>query len=210
MSTTHRKLSRLPINLLAVPWIAQLPCLVMKKWSLNCWTSHINHALESSPRGSLVRKSLSIALLNPTGLITSSSLTGFTGKVRTTEHTALYAEMCVLHQLTLSKNQESAFITSGFNNWKDATRAFELHRKSSCHRKAILKWEHHTGVGIGLQLQRRLAAEQIEARNCLHKIFTSIEYIARQALPLRGHQEERGNLYQVIKLWAADFDWLKK
>jgi hypothetical protein len=117
----------------------------------------------------------------------------------------------VLHQLTLSKNQESAFITSGFNNWKDATRAFELHRKSSCHREAILKWEHHErGISVDLQLQRRLAAEQVEARNCLRKIFTSIEYLARQALPLRGHQEERGNFYQLMKLRGADSDGLKR
>ena len=40
----------------------------------------------------------------------------------------------VLHQLTLSKNQESAFIISGFDNWNDATRAFEVHRKSYCHK----------------------------------------------------------------------------
>ena len=83
--------------------------------------------------------------------------------------------------------------------------------QSNCHREAILKWEHHTrGVGIDLQLERRLAAEQAEAKNCLRKIFTSIKYLARQALPLRGHQEERGNLYQFMKLRAADSDGLKK
>ena len=132
-----------------------------------------------------------------------------------TKNNRAYCFICrnvyVLHQLTLSKNQESAFITSGFNNWKDATRAFELHRKSSCHREAILKWEHRErGIGIDLQLQRRLAAEQVEARTCLRKIFTSIEYLARQALPLRGHQEERGNFYQLMKLRGADSDGLKK
>lgn len=96
-------------------------------------------------------------------MIISSGLTGFTGKIRTTEHTGLHAEMYVSQQVTLSKNQESAFITSGFNNWKDTTRTFELHRRSDCHREAMFKWEHHKrGVGIDLQLQRRLAAEQIE------------------------------------------------
>ena len=77
--------------------------------------------------------------------------------------------VCVLYQLTLSKNQESAFITSGF--WKDATRAFELHRKSCCHREEIVKWEHHTrGVGIHLQLQRQLAAEQVESSLASHTL----------------------------------------
>ena len=66
------------------------------------------------------------------------------------------------------------------------------------------------GVGIDLQIQKQLAAEQLEARNCLQKIFTSIEYLARQALPLRGHQEEKGNLYRLMKLRAADSDGLKQ
>lgn len=189
--------------------VAQLPSVVMKKWRFNCWTNHINHALESSPRSNLAKRSLNIALLNPVGLLWSDWLHW------ETKNNRAYCFICrnvyVLHQLTLSKNQESAFITSGFNNWKDTTRAFELHRKSSCHREAILKWEHRKrGIGIDLQLQRRLAAEQVEARTCLHKIFTSIEYLARQALPLRGHQEEMGNFYQLMKLRGADSDGLKK
>ena len=117
----------------------------------------------------------------------------------------------VLKQLNMSKNQESAFVTSGYNNWKEAARSFELHHKSSCHREAVLKWEHHCrGVDISRQLQRQLTAEQAEARNCLRKIFTSIEYLARQALPLRGHQEDRGNFIQLLNLRVADSDALKK
>ena len=185
--------------------------VVMKKWRFNCWTSHINHALESSPRGNLARRSLNVALLNPVGFITSFGLTGFWETMNNRAYCFICRNVYVLHQLTLSKNQESAFITSGFNNWKDATRAFELHCKSSCHREAILKWEHcEREIGIDLQPQRRLAAEQVEARTCLRKIFTSIEYLPRQALPFHGHQEERGYFYQLMKLRGADSDGLKK
>lgn len=60
---------------------------------MNCWTSHLNHALEYSPKGSSARKSLNIALLNPAGLMTSFGLASFTGKGRTTKHIALYPEM---------------------------------------------------------------------------------------------------------------------
>ena len=62
--------------------------------SSDCWTSHINHAPESSQRGSLDGKSLNIDNLNPAGLIISCGLTGFTGRVSITENTALYAETC--------------------------------------------------------------------------------------------------------------------
>ena len=93
-----------------------------------------------------------------------------------------------LGQLTMSKNKEAAFITTGFNNWKDATRSFESHRKSFCHKEAVLKWSHHIqDVSINSRLQCQLIREQERARNCLKKLFTCIEYLARQALPLRGH-----------------------
>ena len=69
--------------------------------------------------------------------------------------------MHVLNQLTLSKSRENAFITVGFDNWKDATRSFEQHRKSACRRKALMKWEHHTkGSGVSIQLQHQLASDQ--------------------------------------------------
>ena len=40
-------------------------------------------------------------------------------------------------------------------------------------------------------------------------LFTSIEYLARQALPLRGHIEVRGNLYRLMALRENDSDDLK-
>ena len=48
-----------------------------------------------------------------------------------------------LGQLTMSMNQEKAFIIAGFNNWKDTTQSFEQHCKSLCHREASLKGGSH-------------------------------------------------------------------
>ena len=106
--------------------------------------------------------------------------------------------MHVLNQLTLSKSRENAFITVGFDNSKDATRSFEQHRKSACHRKALMKWEHHTkGSGVIIQLQHQLASDQEKGKHCLMKLFTSVEYLARQALPLCGHYEASDQLMQL-------------
>ena len=94
----------------------------------------------------------------------------------------------MLGQLTMSKNQEKAFIVIGFNNWKDVTRSFEQHRKGLCHREASLKWSHHVhSLQIEMQVSQHVTHEQEKARSCLHKLFTSIEYLVSQALPLRGH-----------------------
>ena len=115
-----------------------------------------------------------------------------------------------LGQLTMSRNKETAFITAGFSNWKDATQSFQRHRKSLCHKEALLKWSHHVqGVSVNTHLQRQLKDEQEKARHCLKKLFTSIEYLARQALPLRGHIESSGNFFQLLQLRADDSPELK-
>ena len=51
--------------------------------------------------------------------------------------------------------------------------------------------------------------EQAKNRNCLKKIFTSLQYLARQGLSFRGHIEENGNFYQLIKLCSDDCDDLR-
>ena len=40
-------------------------------------------------------------------------------------------------------------------------------------------------------------------------LFTSVEYLARQALPFRRHIEERGNFYQLMALRGNESDNLK-
>ena len=131
----------------------------------------------------------------------------------------MYCIICrnvhVLGKLTMSKNKESALITTGFNNWKDAVRSFELHRRSLCHRKALIKWGNHVqGVSITIQIQKQLSNEQEKARSCLHKLFTSIEYLARQGLPLRGHTEASGNFHKLLQIPSEDslqlMSWLSQ
>ena len=115
-----------------------------------------------------------------------------------------------MHQLTLSKNVEDAFISVGFDNWKRATSAFEQHRQSKCHQESVLKWNHHLkGTSIKVQLDNQVIVEQKKNLHCLEIIFTSIEYLARQGLSLRGHGNQSGNFYQLIKLRANDCNDLK-
>ena len=38
-----------------------------------------------------------------------------------------------------SSNADSAFLFTGFSNWKDATVKFENHASSKCHKEAVLK-----------------------------------------------------------------------
>ena len=72
-----------------------------------------------------------------------------------------------------------------------------------------MKWSHVKGTSVNTHLQRQLTDEQVKARCCLQKLFTSIEYLARQVLPLRGHNESSGNFFQLLQLRADDSPELK-
>ena len=116
----------------------------------------------------------------------------------------------MLNQLTLSKCTENAFISSGFDTWKNATKAFERHRKSACHQEAVLKWHYHLKrANITTQFDQQIIRDHQKNRHCLEMLFTSVEYLARQALPFRGHSEERGNFYQLVALRGSKSDDLK-
>ena len=105
-----------------------------------------------------------------------------------------------LKQLTLSKSKEYIFITTSFNNWKDATCILNQHCKSACNKEAVMKWDQHNkGTGINSQLQHQLLTQKEKARNCLMKLCTSVEYLVHQeGLPLCGHLEHNGNFHQLM------------
>ena len=110
----------------------------------------------------------------------------------------------------MSRNFECAFITTGFDMWKNATKAFEKHRKSACHQEAVLKWHHHIReTNVSSQLDKQVTRDQTNNRHCLEMLFTSIIYLARQALSFRGHIEERGNFYQLMALRSNESESLK-
>lgn len=67
----------------------------------------------------------------------------------------------------------------------------------------LLKWNHHLkGTSIQVQLNKQVGLEQKKNFHCFEIIFSSTEYLAHQGLPLRGHDDQRGNFYWLIKLRA--------
>ena len=127
------------------------------------------------------------------GSTTASGSHGFIGRRVLIGCSAIFAEMF------LSKNANE------FDKRKYATSAFEQHRWSKCHRESVMKWNHYVkGGSIQAQLDEQASLEQKNNLHCLKIIFSSIGYLARQGLPLRGHDEYQGNFYQLMKLGAND------
>jgi len=44
----------------------------------------------------------------------------------------------------------------------------------------------------------------------LYKVLSSLKYLLRQGLPIRGNSEESGNLMQLLQCHSEDSDDLKK
>ena len=108
-------------------------------------------------------------------------------------------------------------MSKGFCNWKNATILLQKHQQSSCHREAVevVITLPATTKDVGEQLVQQLAKEKESNRKMLLKILSSIRYLARQGLALRGDgDEDDGNFLQLLKLKGEDdsamLEWLKR
>ena len=104
-------------------------------------------------------------------------------------------------KITNSKVDKS-FISAGFSNWKDATTKFRKHETSDSHREAV---ERQITIpnqtrDIGETLNAAHSLEKDENRKHLLTILRSIRFLARQGLPLRGHDDQQSNFIQLLKL----------
>ena len=115
---------------------------------------------------------------------------------------------------------DTAFITRGYQNWKDATIAFRNHESSACHKQAVtvMITIPATHSDVGECLSSMLALEKQVNRECFMKLISSIRFLARQGLALRGDGagELDSNFIQLLQLRAQDEDdsklagWMKR
>ena len=121
--------------------------------------------------------------------------------------------------ISLPKFSTSPFTQEGFNNWKKALDQFSSHEKSEMHREAEMKLAaRHQGVDISSQLSKQLEADKRLNREMLIKVLEYVQFLVKQGLPLRGHNEHadalQGNLYQLLLLVAKSCQgmsaWLAK
>ena len=109
--------------------------------------------------------------------------------------------------LQFCKRREETFISKGFRNWKKGAEKFRHHERSECHTMACSHIaQHKRSNPISAQLSDQHMAEQRDARKGLEMIFTTIKFLARQGLPLRGHLKEEGNFMQLLLLRKSDLE----
>ena len=116
--------------------------------------------------------------------------------------------------ITVTDTKKMAFFSEGFGNWKKATERFRVHQESEIHKDSKLKLNSIALPSIKEKLSTAAAKAKADHTRMLLKVLSSVKYLLRQGLALRGHKETDGNLYQLLALQAADDPflgiWLKK
>lgn len=135
----------------------------------------------------------------------------------------IFCHVCVRASragLITSGNADPAFITRGYQNWKEAKRVMGNHSSSRCHAEAVdrlLAIPKSCG-DVGHALDSELAKQQQRSRECLLQILQVARHLARQGLAFRGRYSEEGetdgNFVQVLKLLSTNSDdllrWLDR
>lgn len=104
---------------------------------------------------------------------------------------------------------EPQFVFEGFTNWKKALEKFEQHELTQCHSISIKHWNQQNEIPILNLLITTKEAQQKKSKSILFKIITSLRYLARQGLAIRGHDSSDGNFMQLLKLRQGDCEELK-
>uniref|UniRef100_H3AMU6 DUF4371 domain-containing protein n=1 Tax=Latimeria chalumnae TaxID=7897 RepID=H3AMU6_LATCH len=94
---------------------------------------------------------------------------------------------------------------AGFCNWKKAIEKLNLHQATSCHRECVEKFSTLHLDFVSVQLNQQFEHDQEIHRNLFMRELSTILFLARQGLALRGPIiEQDGNLYQLLKLGSED------
>lgn len=112
--------------------------------------------------------------------------------------------------LNFSTKSEDAFAARGFENWKKAKKKFGNHERSQSHREAVLKYKALQRPSVSAQINKQIAQEQLARRQAFLTQLSSLRYLMRQGMGVRGHKEEEGNLQQLLKCRAEDVPILKE
>ena len=109
--------------------------------------------------------------------------------------------------MELTRLSEASFLVKGFTNWKNATRILVKHESSNFYKAATEALKATNDVAA--MLKKAAATDEKNNREYLLKIISSIRFLGRQVLPLRGdwtHNDLDSNFYQLLLLRAEDFE----
>ena len=118
-------------------------------------------------------------------------------------HCSICTEACTLNLLcnpgiTTCAIKDCAFVETGFSNWKKVRDKFHLHEKSALHMKSMRALSLLKNKPATSMISEASNKHQQIAKTVLNLFFRSIKFLGRLGLPLRGHENRDGNLWQLM------------
>ena len=109
-------------------------------------------------------------------------------------------------QIVFTNYKENAFCAGTFSNWNKWQETLKKHHKSHFHNEAGEKlfFLNNGEMNVGAQLDNKCKDDQKLHRYLLLKQLSSLKYLARQGMALRGHDQMDSNLIQLLKTRAED------
>ena len=91
--------------------------------------------------------------------------------------------------LGLSKKGDNAFILAGFDTWKTAHERFNTHSLPDTHKEAVLKTKLSKQECVHALVNKQAMVEQKLHQQMLLKQLSSLKYLLKQGLAVRGHDD---------------------
>ena len=130
-----------------------------------------------------------------------------------------YCATAVQQKMPMTGHTDQTFTEIGFSNWQKALQKFSKHEQCTSHRHACDLILSQRG-DIADMLSTAHAQEKADNRRALYTILSTLRFLARQGLPLRGNYvshdggESSSNFMQLLQLRTEDVPvldpWLQK
>ena len=121
----------------------------------------------------------------------------------------VFCHVCVqtLQSKLIDVRRGEPFTIAGFGNWKDGTVGMKKHKDSTSHKEAVevMVIIPSSCPYVAEMLSKEHAAQKKENRQCLLKILSTLQFLGRQGIALRGDgNESDSNFVQLLKLCGND------
>jgi hypothetical protein len=104
----------------------------------------------------------------------------------------------------------SAFVRDGFSQWTKGRERLATHEGSNYHHAAVEGLAAmKKGVNVAASCSVGKTKQMTDARSALIKILSSVQFLCKQGLAIRGHVDEDSNLTQLLMLRSGDAPDLK-
>jgi len=60
------------------------------------------------------------------------------------------------------------------------------------------------GTNVAAQVNEQVSSERSQNRHALLQILSTLKFLCRQGLPIRGHEHSAGNFQELLRLRSED------